>query len=65
MILFLNRFRIFRLIQKRRLEVPRTQRGRVSERNVEVGWPQGVMYRKVVLQIGLVSQIRGSGSVNH
>ena len=65
MILFLNRFRIFRLIQKRRLEVPRTQRGRVSERNVETGWPQGVVYRKVVLQIGLVSQIRGSGSVNH
>ena len=34
---FLNRFRIFWLVQKRKLEVPRTQRGRVSERNVEVG----------------------------
>ena len=34
MIFFLNRFYFFRSIQKWRLEVHRTQRGRVSERNV-------------------------------
>ena len=36
MIFFLNRSRIFWTIQKWGLEVPRMQRGRVSERNVTV-----------------------------
>ena len=36
MIFFLNRSRIVWIIQKWRLEVPKTQRGRVSEQNVKV-----------------------------
>ena len=43
LIFFLNRFRISWKIQKWRLEVPRMQRGRVSERNVEVRAPTCVV----------------------
>ena len=59
---FLNRFRIFWIIQKWKLEVPRTRCGRVSERNVEVGRPQGPPHTARLLISFLASPLPGAGT---